>query len=36
MTKKLVVLALLTLGLVATVSAEIPIPPDCWPSCQVR
>ena len=36
MIKKLVILALLALGLVSTVSADIPLPPDCWPDCQTN
>lgn len=34
MIKKLIVLALLSLGLAVTVSADIPVPADCFPGCQ--
>jgi hypothetical protein len=34
MIKKLVLLALLALGLATTVSADIPFPADCYPGCQ--
>lgn len=31
--KKLIYLAVVALGLMATVGADSPMPPDCWPDC---
>jgi hypothetical protein len=31
--KKLIYLAVVALGLMATVAADAPVPPDCWPTC---
>jgi hypothetical protein len=31
--KKLIYLAVVALGLMATVGADIPWPPDCFPGC---
>ena len=32
--KKLIYLAVVALGLMATVGGEIPAPPDCFPGCR--
>jgi hypothetical protein len=32
--KKLLAIAILALAFTATVSADIPTPPSCWPNCQ--